>query len=115
MVHYMDHFMEGKLRNLSVNGALVQLENDMPMQPGVQCLITIHLNIFESTLHFLAEVRHSHGNAAGVKFLFMDSDTKIYLDSLLAFRTANQHLISEEYDYSSRYNNSSWEGILYPR
>ena len=115
IVHYMDRFMDGKLRNISVNGALVQLENDMPMQPGEQCLITIHLSIFDSTLHFLAEVRHSHVNVAGVKFLFMDSDTKIYLNNLLAFRTANPHLISEEYDYSSYHSGNTGERVLYRR
>jgi PilZ domain len=110
IVHYNDIFMEGRLRNISVNGALVHLNEDMLMQHGEQCLITICLNIFDITLHFLAEVRHSHKNEAGVKFLFMDSDTKIYLKSLLAFRTANPQLISEEFDYSLSYGNSG--GII---
>jgi len=101
IIHYNDIFMEARLRNISINGALVHLNEDMLMQLGEQCLITICLNIFDITLHFLAEVRHSRKNEAGVKFLFMDSDSKIYLKSLLAFRTANPQLISEEFDYSA--------------
>jgi hypothetical protein len=100
IVQYNDIFKEARLRNISINGALAHLNEDMLLQPGDQCLITICLNIFDITLHFRAEVRHSHKNEVGVKFLFMDSDTKIYLNSLLAFRTANPHLISEEFDNS---------------
>jgi hypothetical protein len=93
IVHYNDIFMEARLRNISINGALVHLNEDMLMQCGELCLITICLNIFDITLHFRAEVRHSSKNEVGVKFLFMDSDTKIYLNSLLAFRIANPQLI----------------------
>lgn len=112
IVHYKDIFMEGRLRNISVNGALVHLNEDLLMQLGEQCLITICLNIFDITLHFRAEVRHNRNNEVGVKFLFMDSDTKIYLNSLLAFRTANPQLISEEFDYSLHDNGNSGGSIL---
>jgi hypothetical protein len=99
MVRYGDMFMGGRLRNISDNGALVQLDDEMPMKLGTECMISICLNIFDITLHFKAEVRHSLKNEAGVEFRFMDSDSKIYLKSLLAFRTENPHLISETYDY----------------
>ena len=104
MVHYRDVFMEGILRDISLNGALVRFNEDMPMQPGEQCLITIFLITFDTTLHFLADVRHSQGSEAGVEFLFMDSDTRIYLESLLAFRAANPHLISDEFHFSLSHN-----------
>ena len=104
IVHYKDIFIEAKLHNISVNGALVHLNEDMLMQHGELCLITIYLNILDITLHFRAEIIHSHKNQVGVKFHFMDSDTKIYLRSLLAFRTANPQLISEEFDYSFYHN-----------
>jgi hypothetical protein len=112
IVHYYDIFMEGRLRNISINGTLVHLNEDILMQLGEQCLITICLNIFDITLHFRAEVRHSRKNEVGVKFLYMDSDTKIYLNSLLAFRTANPQLISEEFDYSLYDNGNSGGSIL---
>ena len=115
IVHYNDIFKEARLRNISVNGALAHLNEDMLMQPGDQCLITICLNIFDITLHFRAEVRHSCKNEVGVKFLFMDSDTKNYLNSLLAFRTANPHLISEEFDNSLYHNGNSGGSILNSR
>ncbi len=101
MLRYDDTYMGGRLRNISVNGALVQLNEEMSMQLGKQCLITICMNIFDINLHFLAEIRHSHKDEAGVVFLFMDSDTKTYLTNLLSFRTANPHLISKEFDYPS--------------
>ena len=104
IVQCNDVFKEARLRNISINGALALLNEDMLMQPGDQCLITICLNIFDVTLHFRAEVRHSCKKEVGVKFLFMDSDTKNYLNSLLAFRTANPHLISEEFDNSLYHN-----------
>jgi hypothetical protein len=107
--------MEARLRNISVNGALVHLKEDMLMQRGEQFMITICLNIFDITMHFRAEVRHSRKNEVGVKFLFMDSDTKIYLNSLLAFRTANPQLISEEFDNSLYQNGNSGGRILNPR
>ncbi len=95
IVHYHDIFVRARLRNISVNGALVELDEELSMQLGEQCLITICLNIFDTTLYFRAEVRHSDKKEAGVEFLFMDSDTKIYLNSLLAFRAANPQLIAE--------------------
>jgi len=101
IVHYNDIYMGGRLRNISVNGALVQLDEEMSMQLGTRCLISICMNIFDITLHFTAEVRHSYKNEAGVEFCFMDSDSKIYLKNLLAFRTENPHLISKEFDYPS--------------
>ena len=100
IVHYNDIFMEARLQNISINGALVHLNEDLPMQLGEQCLITICLNIFDIALHLRAEIRHSHKNDVGVEFLFMDSDTRIYLNSLIAFRTANPQLMSDEFDYS---------------
>lgn len=112
IVNYNDLFMEARLQNISINGALVQLDEDKLIQCGEQCRITICLNIFDITLHFRAEVRHSCKNEVGVKFLFMDSDTKIYLNSLIAFRTANPQLISEEFDYSSYNNGNSGGSIL---
>ncbi len=101
MLRYDDIYVGGRLRNISVNGALVQLNEEMSMQLGKQCMITICMNIFDISLHFLAEIRHSHKDEAGVVFLFMDSDTKTYLKYLLAFRTANPHLIAREFDYPS--------------
>jgi hypothetical protein len=112
VVHYNDIFKEARLRNISINGALAHLNEDVLMQRGDQCLITICLNTFDLTLHFRAEVRHSCKNEVGVKFLFMDSDTKNYLNSLLAFRTANPHLISEEFDNSVYHDGNSEGGIL---
>jgi len=97
-------FIEAKLLNISLIGALVQLNEDMSMQIGDQCRITIYLNILGITLHFSTEVRHSLNNQVGVEFLFLDSDSKIYLKSLLDFRTANPHLISEEFDFSLHHN-----------
>ena len=115
IVHYNDIFKEARLRNISVNGALANLNEDMLMQRGDLCLITICMNIFDITLHFRAEVRHSRKNEVGVKFLFMDSDTKIYLNSLLAFITANPHLISEEFDNSLYHYGNSGGSILNSR
>lgn len=112
IVHYNDTLMEAKLRNISINGALVHLNEDLSMPCGEQCLISICLNIFDITLHFRAEVRHSCNNEVGVMFLFMDSDTKIYLNSLLAFRTANPHLISEEFEISLYHSGNSGDSIL---
>jgi hypothetical protein len=112
IVHYNDIFNEARLRNISINGALALLNDEISMQPGDQCLITICLNIFDITLHLRAEVRHSCRHEVGVKFLFMDSDTKNYLNSLLAFRTANPHLISEGFDNSSYHNGNSGGSIL---
>ena len=111
IVQYNEIIKEARLRNISINGALAQLNEDMLMQLGDQCLITICLNIFDITLHFRAEIRHSCKNEVGVKFLFLDSDTKNYLNSLLAFRTANPQLISEGFDNSSYHNGNSWGRI----
>ena len=107
IVQYNEIIKEARHRNISINGALAQLNEDMLMQLGDQCLITICLNIFDITLHFRAEVRHSCKNEVGVKFLFLDSDTKNYLNSLLAFRTANPQLISEEFDNSLYLNGNT--------
>ena len=115
IVQYHEIIKEARLRNISINGALAQLNEDMLMQLGDQCLITICLNIFDITLHFRAEVRHSCKNEVGVKFLFLDSDTKNYLNSLLAFRTANPHLISEEFDNSLCHNGNSGASLLNSR
>jgi hypothetical protein len=115
IVHYNDIFKEARLRNISINGALAHLNEDMLMQTGDQCQITISLNIFDITLHFRAEIRHSCKNEVGVRFLFMDSDTKNYLNSLLAFRTANPQLISEEFDNSLYHNgNTEDKGAVSP-
>jgi len=112
IVHYNDIYMGGRLRNISVNGALVQLDQEMSMQLGTQCMISICMNIFDITLHFIAEVRHSRKDEAGVEFRFMDIDSKIYLKSLLAFRTENPHLISKEFDFPSYRDDNSGDEII---
>lgn len=112
MLRYEDIYMDARLRNISTNGALVQLDEELSMQLGKQCMITIGMNIFGITLHFIAEIRHSEKAEAGVKFLFMDSDTENYLNSLLAFRTKNPHLISMEFDYPSYRHGNPGDGNI---
>ena len=41
ILHYNEIIKEARLRNISINGALAHLDEDMLMQLGDQCLITI--------------------------------------------------------------------------
>lgn len=83
LVELNNHMVSATLINISLNGALVEFENDMTFQQGDRWKIALPLVTSDITLRFGAEVFHRSDTMAGVKFVHTDLDTMIHLRSLI--------------------------------
>src|SRR6266568_1335256 len=73
---------EGRLENLSLNGALVSFEASTMVRPGNRGTFTVAVDGTDVPLMFEVEVMHSGFSLVGLKFLDMDAATKVRLPEL---------------------------------
>ena len=90
--------IEARLVNLSLKGATVKFGEDTATGKGEGLRLSFHLGNLDFLLQFRAEVVHSCGNYAGVKFVETDIDTMIHLRNLLEARTADPAQVKRELD-----------------
>ncbi|KAF0218364.1 MAG: type IV pilus assembly protein [Geobacteraceae bacterium] len=76
---------QGRLENISPDGALVMLQGSAIalVKTGDKCTLAVYPGNGEVPLQFMAEVVHSGFSMAGIKFLAMDADTKNRLRMLM--------------------------------
>lgn len=76
---------QGRLENISPDGALVMLQGSAIslVKQGDKCTLAVYPGKEEAPLQFMAEVVHSGFSMAGVKFIAMDADTKERLCMLI--------------------------------
>ncbi len=99
LVGFGDITVKAKLLNVSINGALVEFENDFTSKPGDILKITLPLNNSNILLQFGSKVVHQRENLVGVKFIHFDLDTMIHLRSFIEARAKNLEGVAEEFAY----------------
>jgi hypothetical protein len=93
---------EGRLENLSLNGALVSFKGSILVRPGNQGTFSLHVDGHAVPLVFEVEVVHSGFSMVGVKFLDMDAATKVRLAELMEKLTSEPEKLREELALSRR-------------
>ena len=98
VVEYGSIAVGSRLRNISLRGALVELEKDIGCRPGDRCRILFHLGNPDFLMQFGGEVAHCDGNLSGIKFIEADLNTMFHLRNLLESITGNPAQLMKEVD-----------------
>jgi hypothetical protein len=85
-----------KLLDISLKGALIEFEGEVPLEDGEAASVCLQLSNSDVKLTFETQVVHHHGRLAGVKFMEMDLDTMIHLRGLMEARTMDPELLHKE-------------------
>ena len=83
---YRDRSYHGHLNNLSQNGALLRLDDDLNLPAGQPCLLRIYPeNTGQSRppWQLWSEAIHGHAGLIGLRFASCDDDTRIKLAQLV--------------------------------
>ena len=86
----------GELLNISLRGALVHGEGEIPLAQGSRCELLIHLADSEITLQFETDIIYCQNNRFGFKFISEDIDTATHLRRLLEFNMGSSEEIDRE-------------------
>ena len=95
-VVYFDNTYLAELFDISLNGALIQPESEIPMGLGNTCDLKISLAAKDLTLEFKTELVHLNGSKIGLKFLSQDIDTMTHLRRLLELNVCDHDRITHE-------------------
>jgi hypothetical protein len=87
------------LRDISLNGALVEFKKAVPSRRGDELLLSYPLGYSDKYLQFDSEVVHTLDNMVGVKFIDTDLNTLVSLHQLLTARTDNPDQLKMELDF----------------
>jgi|GEM_PF-1955893 len=69
---YLNTNYQGELENISLNGAVIGFDGNVPIPLGAICLLTVHLKGEASPLRLNAEVIHSSLTSLGMRFVPLD-------------------------------------------
>jgi hypothetical protein len=92
-------FVEGRLLNVSLKGALMEFDGEIDFQSGAGCRLSFNLGNPDFYLEFMVEVAHCNDCVAGVRFVEADLNTMIHLRNLLEARTGDPLLVKRELDF----------------
>jgi hypothetical protein len=92
-------FVEGRLLNVSLKGALIEFDGEIGFQSGGGCRLSFNLGNPDFYLEFMVEVVHCSDSLAGVRFVETDLNTMIHLRNLLEARTGDPLLVQRELDF----------------
>jgi hypothetical protein len=95
IIKIKDQVYHGHLVDLSLKGALVELNNQIePL--GIDCLITIPLASSGITMSFNAKLVHSEDHHFGFEFESEDLDSMIHLRRFLELNCSDPEQITQE-------------------
>ena len=79
------HCHQGCLDNISLNGALIHLDDDLGINTGELCMLRVHLQAAEPLppLEIWSEAVHGSPDLVGIKFVGCEDDTSRRLSQLL--------------------------------
>ena len=90
---------ETELLDLSLKGALIQTQADVPLKKGDIAELKFDLNAPDISMSFNAELVHLHKNNLGFKFNSLDITTLTHLRRLLELNTGNSEQITNELSF----------------
>ena len=83
-----DVIFKGQVENISLNGALISFENDITVNRGDKCFLTIYPDGESQPIRIIAEVVRFLRNMIGIKFVAIDAETQFCLYELVSRVTA---------------------------
>ncbi len=86
-----------ELVDLALQGALFKTEQELPLQIGDQCLMTISLPASDLTMEFTGEMIHHRGQFYGFIFVSEDVVTMGHLRRLLELNFGNGDEVDREF------------------
>ena len=94
----------GELLNISLRGALVHGQGEIPLAQGSRCELLIHLPDSEITLQFETDIIYCQDNRIGFKFISEDIETASHLRRLLELNIGSSEEIDREVAFWLREN-----------
>jgi len=91
--------IKANLHDISLKGALVEFENDVPFQLGDILNISFTLNNSDIVIQFRSKLMHRSNNMIGVKIIQIDLDSMIHLRSVIEARSADPEQVAKEFEY----------------
>ena len=85
------------LVDLALQGALFRAEQDLPLEIGKRCQITIVLPSSDLTMEFTGELIHQRGQFFGFLFISEDAVTMGHLRRLLELNFGNDEDVDQEF------------------
>lgn len=82
-LEYRGRIYHGHIENISMNGALLRLDETVLARPGDECKLSVYLSEQRAPLKFTAEMVHIGFSMAGMRFLAMDEQGMSNLTQLL--------------------------------
>ncbi len=90
---------EVNLRDISLNGAMVESKDAIPLKTGDGVCLSFPLGHSDKYLQFNAKVVHVRGNVAGMQFVETDLGTLFDLHALLKANMLNAEQINRELNF----------------
>ena len=97
-VKFEDVIFKGQLENISMNGALISFEDDVSVNRGDKCFMTIYPEGESQPIRIIAEVAHFLRNMVGIRFLAIDAESQAFLYELVKKLPAEPENTDEESD-----------------
>jgi len=98
-VNFNDQRFSGELLNISLKGALIEFDREVPLAPNDECTLRIALTASEIILSFQARVAHLLERRCGFTFVGLDLETIIHLRRLLAINLGDDDRITREFTH----------------
>ena len=98
-----DVIFKGHVENISLNGALISFEQDITVNRGDKCFLTIYPEGKSQPIRIIAEVVRFLRNMVGIKFVAIDEDTQLCLYELVERLTTEPDKMNAESDKLKEY------------
>ena len=87
----------GQLENISINGALISLNDGIVIPRDDICSLTVYLEDENTPLHLVIEVMYCKFTMIGVKFTKKNAETRKRLEDLIdRLTTEQENLVKEQ-------------------
>ena len=98
-----DVIFKGQLENISLSGALISFEDEIIVNRGDKCFLTIYPEGESQPIRIIAEVVRYLRNMVGIKFVAIDGETQSCLYELVKKVTSEPEIMKEESDRLQQY------------
>ena len=95
--------VKGKIENISLNGAMISFENDITVNRGDKCFLTIYPDGENQPIRIIAEVVRFLRNMVGIKFVALDEEAQRCLYELVKRVATEPENMDEQRDRMKQY------------
>ena len=103
VITFDDIIFNGKIENISLNGAMISFETDVTVNAGDKCFLTIYPEGESHPIRIITEVVRFLRNMVGIKFVAMDAETQLSLHKLVRRVTTEPQNMNPKSDKLKEY------------